>query len=148
MSRQELIKLKGRLVSTRASFNIWKRFPESRIGRPDWPQLNNKLPARFDINNLSLVVPDPAGLKFHGNGHHYGQVKKQPIGLFFGLESVDGMTFESDGNTPIPRTNTRYYGHWVYIGKGDVNQTNPNAQGDVKALAGGNPIFSQGLPMP
>ena len=78
------IVLKDVSVSTRASLNIWERFPEIKIRpAPDWPQLNNKLPARFDINNLSLVVPDLAGLKFHGNGHHYGQLKKQPIGLFF-----------------------------------------------------------------
>jgi Putative Ig domain len=144
MSRQELIKLQRTIGFNQSLLQYLGTFSrEQNRPAPDWPQLNNKLPARFDINNLSLVVPDPAGLKFHGNGHHYGQLKKQPIGLFFGLEWVDGMTFESDGITPIPRTDPRYYGHWVYIGKGDVNQTNPNAQGHIKALAGGNPDFFQ-----
>ena len=115
MSRQELVKLQ------RALDNPPGQFPQSLLqylgtfsrenNRPaqDWPQLNG-LSARFDMNNLTAMIP---GFTFHhgnGNGHQYGLQKQSQVGQLYGLAWQPGTWLVG-----TRFTDPNYYGHWHYI---------------------------------
>jgi hypothetical protein len=79
---------------------------------PDWLQLNGKLTARWDMNNLALVIPDswivyPGG---HGIGHAYGLQRRSDFYRLFGLLWVEGNW----GTHGDRFTDPDYYGHWKY----------------------------------
>jgi hypothetical protein len=132
MTRQELIRLQRTLD------NPSGQFPQSLLQylgtfsrehnqpAPDWPQLSGKMSARWDMNNMQLMIPDSwLAPGHHGQGHAYGKQRHSDIGILFGLMWVDGNF--------IPGTRTtdpNYYGHWKYIGK--LKQSNnPPLQGDT-----------------
>ena len=137
ISRSELLKLRRTINFSQSLLQYLGTFSrESKNApAPSWPQLNGKLPQRFDINHFSAVIPDPVGNKVHGKGR--GQLKKSETGQSFGLLWLDGDT------TTYPRTDPRYWGHWVYVGHLNANQTNPVALSHIPALKGGNPDFCQ-----
>jgi hypothetical protein len=127
MTRQELIRLQ------RALDNPPGQFPQSLLQylgtfsrehnqpAPDWPQLNGgKLPGRWDMNNLQLMIPDSwLAPGYHGQGHAYGKQRHSEIGQLFGLVWVSG-TF-----APGTRfTDPNYYGHWRYFN--NINQVPDN----------------------
>ena len=111
MSRQELIKLQRTIGFSQSLLQYLGTFSrEWNRPAPDWPQLNGKLAARFDMSNLQGVIP---GFKIHhgnGKGHQYGLQKKSDIAILFGLTWVDG-TFAASTRFTDPN----YYGHWHYI---------------------------------
>jgi Tfp pilus assembly protein PilX len=121
LNRQELIKLQRTLD------NPTGQFPQSLLqylgtfcreyNRPaaSWPQLTGTISgARWDMNNLALMIPDswlyPGN---HGIGHAYGMQRHSDIGTLFGLVWVNG-NFGAQGTR---FTDPNYYGHWRYIGK-------------------------------
>jgi hypothetical protein len=117
MTRQELIKLQRTLDNPPSQFpqsllqylGTFSR--ETNRPAPDWPQLNGKLPSRFDMNNLQGMLPDswirPGN---HGVGHAFGKQRHALLGQLFGLVWVDG-TYAAGTRTTDPN----YYGHWRYF---------------------------------
>jgi hypothetical protein len=137
MSRQELIKLQRTIGFSQNLLQYLGTFSrEQNRPAPNWPQLSGTLAAaRYDMNNLAIMLPDPFYNK-HGNGHAYGRFKHTAIGALFGLKWVDGITTDPSTGLPITRTSDpRYYGHWQYIGHLKDNPGGP--------LHGGNPDFFQ-----
>jgi hypothetical protein len=133
MTRQELIKLQRTLD------NPPGQFPQSLLQylgtfsrdrnrpAPDWPQLNGKVPTRWDMNNLAIVIPDtwlyPGN---YGIGHAYGLQKHTLIAQLFGLQWVNG-TYAGYGTSASTRfTDPNYYGHWKYIHQLNPLPTNPD----------------------
>jgi len=132
MSRQELIKLQRTIGFSQSLLQYLGTFSrEQNRPSPNWPQLGNKLPARWDMNNLQIVIPDswlfPGN---HGIGHAYGLQKHSLIAQLFGLQWARG-TF-ADGTR---FTDPNYYGRWQYIG--NLKQNN------IPPLQGPNPDFFQ-----
>jgi hypothetical protein len=151
MTRSELLKLQRTICTDpdTASYDDTK-FPQSLLQylgtfsreqnrpAPDWPRLNGQLDGRFDIRQFSEVIPDPVNTS-RGKGR--GLQKRAPIGKDFGLWWVDGITIDPVTLLPVPPTDPRYWGHWVYIGhlaaKG--NPTNPVALAHIPSLRGPDP---------
>ena len=136
MSRQELIKLQRTIGFDQSLLQYLGTFSrEQNEVAPDWPQLNFKLTARFDISDLDLMLPNPwyNNKNNNGHGHAYGRKKHSQIGQLFGLIWVNGdpVTYPYNGLNTDPR----YYGHWQYIGKLKANNNPP--------LQGGSPDFFQ-----
>ena len=153
MTRSELLKLQRTICTdpVTGSYDDTK-FPQSLLQylgtfsreqnrpAPDWPQLNGKLQARWDINHFDAAIPYPV---VTGKGHGRGQAKKSEVGKYLGLAWVD----EDTATYPYAGASTdpRHYGHWVYIGHvaAGGNPTNPVALSHIPALKGGNPDFFQ-----
>ncbi|MGI8955847.1 MAG: putative Ig domain-containing protein [Chthoniobacterales bacterium] len=111
MSRQELIKLRGTIRFSQSLLQYLGTFSrENNRPAPNWPQLNGNVPARFDMNNLSIIIPDSWIHHGNGRGHAYGLNKHSQIGQLFGLIWVNGTW--ADGTR---LTDPNYYGHWRYI---------------------------------
>ncbi len=112
MTRQELIKLQRTIGFSQSLLQYLGTFSrETNRPAPDWPQLNGKLPARWDMNNLQGVIPDswlfPGN---HGIGHAFGKQRHSFIGQFFGL------VWQAGNWIPGTRfTDPNYYGHWKYF---------------------------------
>lgn len=125
MTRQELIRLQRTLD------NPPGQFPQSLLQylgtfsreynrpAPDWTQLTGSLSgARWDMNNLQLVIPAPWFYPGnHGQGHAYGKQRNTDLEGLFGLDWVPG-NFGSGGLDRFQDPN--FYGHWKY-----VHQLNP-----------------------
>ena len=124
MTRQELIKLQRiDLAFTQSLLQYLGTFSrETNRPAPDWPQLNGKLSARWDMNNLALAIPDAWIVHpGNGNGHAYGLQKHTDFGQQFGLTWQDG-TFAAGTRFTDPN----YYGHWKYIHQLNVNSLPAN----------------------
>lgn len=122
MSRQELIKLQRSIGFSQSLLQYLGTFSrEQNRPAPDWPQLNGKLPARFDMNNLAIIIPDTWIHHGNGHGHAYGLNKHSQIGTLFGLLWVDG-TWANGSRF----TNPNYYGHWKYIHQLNPLPANPD----------------------
>ena len=132
MTRQELIKLQRTIGFSQSLLQYLGTFSrDTNRPAPDWPHLGNKIPVRWDMNNLAAVIPDSwIWPGHHGVGHAYGLQKRSQIGQWFGLEWVNG-TF-ADGTR---ETDPNYYGHWHYFGKLKANNNPP--------LQGSSPDFFQ-----
>ena len=131
MSRQELIKLQRTIGFSQSLLQyLGTSSREQNRPAPNWPQLSGTLAAaRWDMNNLAIMIPDPFYNK-HGNGHAYGRFKHTSIGQLFGLKWVDGITIDPNTGLPITRTSDpRYYGHWQYIGHLKDNPGGPLHRG-------------------
>ena len=92
MTRQELIKLQRTIGFSQSLLQYLGTFSrETNRPAPDWPQLNGKLPARWDMNNLQGVIPDswlfPGN---HGIGHAFGKQRHSFIGQLFWLGVASG----------------------------------------------------------
>jgi Tfp pilus assembly protein PilX len=122
MNRQELIKLQRTIGFNQTLLQYLGTFSrEWNRPAPDWPQLNGNLPARFDMTNLQIVIPDSWIHHGNGVGHQYGLNKHSQLGQLFGLVWVNG-TF-----TPGTRfSDPNYYGHWKYIHKLNPLPGNPD----------------------
>ena len=124
ITRQELIKLQRTIGFSQSLLQYLGTFSRERNRpAPNWPQLNGKLPARWDMNNLAIVIPDswifPGN---HGVGHAYGLQRHSEIAQLFGLVWENG-TF-----APGTRfTDPNYYGRWKYTGR-LTTTTSPRCQ--------------------
>ena len=112
ITRQELIKLQRTIGFSQSLLQYLGTFSrENNRPAPDWPQLSGKLDARWDMNNLAIVIPDswiwPGN---HGIGHAYGLQKHSEIAQTFGLVWQNG-TFAAGTRFTDPN----YYGRWQYI---------------------------------
>ncbi len=94
MSRQELIKLQRTIGFDQSLLQFLGTFSrEQNRPAPDWPGLPSQLAAaRWDMNNLSLVIPDswivfPGG---HGQGHGWGIQNRTLFAQLFGLRWIAG----------------------------------------------------------
>ena len=138
MTRLELIKLQRTIGFSQSLLQYLGTFSrEQNCPAPDWPQLNGQIPVRFDIHHFSGVVPDPLGTKVHGHGR--GLLKKIEVGQYFGLWWVDGITIDPSTGLPLPNTDPRYWGHWVYVGHLNFKNGNLNALAHIKSLQGPDP---------
>jgi Tfp pilus assembly protein PilX len=113
ITRQELIKLQRTIGFSQSLLQYLGTFSrEQNRPAPDWPQLNGKLPVRWDMNNLAIVIPDswifPGN---HGIGHAWGLQKHSEIAQKFGLVWQNG-NFGTQGDR---FTDPNYYGRWHYI---------------------------------
>jgi hypothetical protein len=111
MSRQELLKLQRTIGFSPSLLQYLGTFSREQ-NRParDWPQLSGALAAaRWDMNNLSVMIPDTWYHKGNGVGHQWGVQKHAQIGQLFGLVWANGDTIN------YPRTDPRYWGRWNYI---------------------------------
>jgi hypothetical protein len=116
ITRQELIKLQRSIGFGQSLLQYLGTFSRD-VNRPapDWPQLSGTFLAaeRWDMNNLSLVIPNswivyPGG---HGQGHAWGIQNRSLFAQLFGLRWVDG-NFGTHGDRFTDRD---YFGHWTYI---------------------------------
>ena len=92
MTRQELIRLQRTIGFSQSLLQYLGTFSRETTGqRPIGHSLTVQLPARWDMNNLQLVIPDswivPGN---HGQGHAYGKQRHTDIGELFGLMWVAG----------------------------------------------------------
>ncbi len=120
MTRQELIRLQRTIGFSQNLLQYLGTFSRERNHpAPDWPQLSGGLAAaRWDMNNLALVIPDswivyPGG---HGQGHAWGLQNRSLFAQRFGLVWING-NWGAQGDR---FTDPNYYGHWRYI-----HQLNP-----------------------
>src|SRR5438309_2686930 len=122
MSRQELIRLQRTIGFSQSLLQYLGTFSrEYNRPAPSWTQMSGTLSgARWDMNNLELMIPDSwLAPGHHGVGHAYGKQRHSDIGTLIGLVWVSG-TF-----TPGTRlTDPNYYGHWKYIH--NINQLPDN----------------------
>jgi hypothetical protein len=129
MTRQQLLKLRSSLNFSQNALQYMGTFSRER-NQParDWNKLNNRLPDRYDLDQLGMVKPNPAGTwtgRGRGNGHGGGGFKgrghyKGDAGIIrdrFGLVWVAGITTDPH--------NVAYWGHWLYVGAPGV-PPNPN----------------------
>src|SRR5437660_693803 len=125
ISRQELLRLQRVLNNPPGQFsqNLLQYMGtfsrERNRPAPDWPNLNPTgalSEGRFNLNNLALVVPNPAECVLaHGKkkGWQTGKNKNHLCGdsadihNLFGLFYVKALVIDNNGRTP---------GHWRYIG--------------------------------
>jgi hypothetical protein len=143
MTRQELIKLQRTIGFNQSLLQYLGTFSRERNRpAPDWPQLAGKLPGRWDMNNLQIMIPEPWFYPGnHGQGHAYGKQRgcctdicptsTCDITTLFGLQWVPG----NFGPLNTRFTDPNYYGHWKYIGKLKDNNDPP--------LKGESPDFFQ-----
>ena len=112
MNRQELLKLRRTIGFSQSLLQYLGTFArETNRPAPDWPKVSGiNLTARFDINNLGVVIPDSWIKPGNGQGHAYGKQKHSDLGTLFGLVWVPG-TFQAATRFTDPN----YYGHWKYI---------------------------------
>ena len=133
MTRQQLIRLQRTIGFSPSLLQYLATFSrEHNRPAPTWPQLSGPLAAaRWDMNNLQLVIPVPWFYPGnHGRGHAYGKQRTNDLGPLFNLQWVPG-TFQSNHRFTDPN----YYGHWKYVGKLKANNNPP--------LQGANPDFFQ-----
>ena len=135
MTRQELIRLQKTIGFSPSLLQDPGTFSrEWNRPAPDWPQLNGKLGARWDMNNLALVIPTPWFYPGnHGVGHAYGKQRNTDLAVLFGLVWVPASNDFADPS--IRFTDPSYYGHWKYTGA--------LAQNNDPPLQGNNPDFCQ-----
>jgi hypothetical protein len=128
MTRQELIRLQRTIGFSPSLLQYLGTFSRER-NRPalSWPQLSGPLAAaRWDMNNLELVIPVPWFYPGnHGQGHAYGKQRNGDLPALFNLVWVPG-TFRTGDRFTDPN----YYGHWQYTGKLKANN-DPPLQGDT-----------------
>jgi hypothetical protein len=117
MTRQELLRLQKTLDNPPGQFpnsllQYLTTFSRDR-NRPSpvWPSANgNHVAARFDMNNLQLVLPNARNWPGHyGIGHAYGLQRFDDLVTLFGLDWVLG-TFAAGTR----ETDPNYFGHWHY----------------------------------
>jgi hypothetical protein len=114
MTRQELIRLQRTIGFSQNLLQYLGTFSrEFNRPAPSWLQLSDSLSsARWDMNNLSLVIPKPWFYPGnHGQGHAYGKQRNSDLLGLFGLVWVPGH-FGASGDR---FTDHDYYGHWKYV---------------------------------
>jgi hypothetical protein len=119
MTRQELIRLQRTIGFSQSLLQYLGTFSRERNRpAPSWLQLTGSVSgARWDMNNLGLVIPKPWFYPGnHGQGHAYGKQRNSDLVGLFGLVWVPGH-FGASGDR---FTDHDYYGHWKY-----VHQLNP-----------------------
>jgi hypothetical protein len=132
MTRQELIRLQRTIGFSQSLLQYLGTFSrEFNRPAPSWPQVSGSLAtARWDMNNLALVVPASWWPGHHGQGHAYGWDRRTDVAQLFGLIWQDGTFTEG-----TRETDPNYYGRWKYIG-GLKDDNDPPLEGD-------NPDFCQ-----
>jgi hypothetical protein len=150
MTRQELLKLRRGAAPELFSQNLLQymgTFSRER-NQParDWNRLNGHLPDRFDVTNIGLVEPNPAGTppsrgKGHG-GHGRGRFHGDALSIL----DLFGLAWVAPDTTITDPHQLAYWGHWQYVGRPGFT-CNPNGQGcdHIPALRGGRNDFFQVL---
>src|SRR5215831_13954136 len=93
MTRQELIRLQRTIGFSQSLLQYLGTFSrEYNRPAPSWPQLTGTLSgARWDMNNLQLVIPAPWFYPGnHGIGHAYGKQRNADLEGLFGLDWIPG----------------------------------------------------------
>jgi hypothetical protein len=129
MTRQQLLKLQSSLNFSQNALQYMGTFSRER-NQParDWNRLNNRLPDRYDLGTIGMVIQNPAGTwtpRGRGQGHGGGGFKgrghyKRDAGVIrdrFGLVWVPGIATDPH--------NVDYWGHWLYVGAPGL-PPNPN----------------------
>ena len=133
MTRQELIRLQRTIGFSQSLLQYLGTFSRE-YNRPagSWPQLSGSTlsGARWDMNNLAMMVPMSWWPGHHGQGHGYGYARRNDVAQLFGLVWVDG-TYAAGTRMTDPN----YYGHWRYTGKLRASGGQP--------LEGADPDFFQ-----
>jgi hypothetical protein len=114
MNRQQLIRLQRTLGFSQSLLQYLGTFSrEYNRPAPSWQQLTGSLSgARWDMNNLQLMIPAPWFYPGnHGQGHAYGKQRNTDLEALFGCDWVPGH-FGSGGDR---FTDPNYYGHWKYV---------------------------------
>jgi len=123
MTRQELIRLQRTIGFSQDLLQYLGTFSRE-YNRPaaSWPGLSGSLSnARWDMNNLQLVIPIPWFYPGnHGQGHAYGKQRLQngDLKTLFGFKQWVAGTFA----TGTRFTDPNYYGHWLYDPTHNVDQ--------------------------
>ena len=127
MTRQQLLRLRSSVGFSQNVLQYMGTFSRERNWpAPDWPNLSGHLSdARFNLNNLALVIPNPGecnapngrkkGWQTGKNRNHICGTPNEIIELF-GLFWVKADVIDTNYKTP---------GHWRYI-----YHTGPNPPGD------------------
>src|SRR4029077_733892 len=118
-NRQQLIRLQRTIGFSQSLLQYLGTFSrEYNRPAPSWAGLSGSLSgARWDMNNLALVIPAPWYYPGnHGQGHAYGKQRSDDLLGLFGLQWVPGHF----GGSGTRWTDPDYYGHWKY-----VHQLNP-----------------------
>jgi hypothetical protein len=113
MTRQELIRLQRTIGFSQSLLQYLGTFSrEFNRPAPSWSGLTGSLSgARWDMNNLQLMIPAPWYYPGnHGQGHAYGKQRNDDLVGLFGLEWVPGTFAEG-----TRLTDPNYYGHWKYV---------------------------------
>ena len=123
MTRQELIRLQKTIGFSQDLLQYLGTFSRE-YNRPaaSWPGLSGSLSnARWDMNNLQLVIPTPWFYPGnHGQGHAYGKQRLQngDLKTLFGFKQWVAGTFATGNRFTDPN----YYGHWLYDPTHNVDQ--------------------------
>jgi type II secretory pathway pseudopilin PulG len=123
MTRQELIKLQRSIGFNQSLLQYLGTFSRE-YNRPaaSWSGLSGSLSnARWDMNNLQLVIPTPWFYPGnHGQGHAYGKQRLQngDLKTLFGFKQWIPGTFRTGDRFTDPN----YYGHWLYDPAHNVDQ--------------------------
>lgn len=113
LNRQQLIRLQRTIGFSQNLLQYLGTFSrEFNRPAPSWIGLSGSLSgARWDMNNLQLVIPQPWFYPGnHGIGHAYGKQRNGDLEGLFGLQWIPG-TFQSGTRFTDPN----YYGHWKYV---------------------------------
>jgi hypothetical protein len=129
MTRQQLLKLQSSLNFSQNALQYMGTFSRER-NQPsrDWNKLSNRLPDRYDLGTLGMVIQNPPGTwtpRARGQGHGGGGFKgrghyKRDAGVIrdrFGLVWIPGIAADPH--------NVDYWGHWFYVGAPGL-PPNPN----------------------
>jgi hypothetical protein len=126
-TRQELLRLRSSLGFSQNVLQYMGTFSRER-NRPalDWPNLQGNLSeGRFNLNNLALVVPNPADCTLpHGKkkGWQTGKNKNHLCGTPNQIIELFGLFWRK---AEVVNINLKFPGYWRYI-----DHTGPNPPGD------------------
>jgi hypothetical protein len=146
MTRQELLKLQSSLGFSQTLLQYMGTFSRER-NQParDWNRLNGHLPDRFDITNLGLVKPNPAGTPpSRGKGKPKGVGRGRIRGDAASILDLFGLAWVPADLTIADPHQLNYWSHWRYVGRPGF-ACNPNGHGcdHIPALRGGRNDFFQ-----
>jgi len=113
LNRQQLVRLQRTIGFSQNLLQYLGTFSrEFNRPAPSWLGLSGSLTgARWDMNNLQLMIPQPWFYPGnHGIGHAYGKQRNDDLVGLFGLQWVPG-TFQAGTRNTDPN----YYGHWKYV---------------------------------
>jgi hypothetical protein len=151
-NRQELLKLMLSLGSSSSGYNqnvlqyMGTFSRERNRPAPDWPGLSGALSeGRFNLNNLAIVIPNPAQCVIqHGKkvGWQSGKNKNKICGNEVDLRNLFGLFWiTAKFLDDTQHTQLKSPGYWVYIGNTAPTPTpsvSPSPHSGLDCFGGGN----------